>query len=108
MICAMYRSYAVAGQAASISIMIPARQYLKRLRVTRSTDPVYKAVLARDPARPPSRQIPSQRLGLARAGERVSPAFLDQNVDPLQDLGVRLLPAEIFGPAFGIENDLQG
>jgi hypothetical protein len=88
--------------------MIPARQHLKGLSVVRSTNPVHQSVLARDPSRASDGEVLPQRLRPASAGERVSPAFLDQNIDPLQDLAVGLLPAEILGSAFGIENDLQG
>lgn len=87
--------------------MIPARQHLKRLRVSRSTNPVHQPVLARDPSRPPSREVLPQRLRPAGAGERVSPAFLDQDIDPLQNLGVRLLPAEILGPTLQIKTTFK-
>lgn len=88
--------------------MIPTLRDLQGLRIAAARHAVHQSVLARDPSRPPACQVLPQRLRPAHAGERVSPAFLDQGIDPLQDLGVRLLPAEILGPAFRIENDLQG
>jgi hypothetical protein len=87
--------------------MISARQHLKRLRVTRPTNSVHQSVLPRDSSRPPAREVLPQRLWPARAGERVSPAFRDKDIDPLQNLGVRLLPAEILGPTLQIKTTFK-
>jgi hypothetical protein len=87
--------------------MLPARQDLKRSHLTLSTNPVHQSVLALDPARPPACKVLPQRLRPPRAGERVSSAFLDQDINPLQNLGVRLLPAEIFGPTLQIETTFK-
>jgi hypothetical protein len=87
--------------------MIPARQHLKGLSVVRSTNPVHQSVLARDPSRASDGEVLPQRLRPASAGERVLPAFLDQDIDPLQNLGVCLLPAEIFGPTLQIETTFK-
>jgi len=55
-------------------------------------------MLVADPPRPPARQVAAERLGLARALERVTAAFLDQRVHLGEQLGLRCMQVEIFGP----------
>src|SRR5262249_8564047 len=67
-------------------------------------DPVDQAVLAGDPARPPSPPFVSQRLGLADALERARLDIGDQGVDASDGRRIGLLPLLIIlqrlrGPA---------
>jgi len=45
-----------------------------------------------DALRPPTRQLPSQRLGLAGAAKRIAPCFLDQAQQALRQFRIGLHP----------------
>ena len=88
--------------------MIPALRNLQRLRIAGSRHAVHQPVLMVYPARPPARQIAAERFGFAVDLERIAPAFLDQRVHLVDDLGVVLLPVTIVLPSRRPEGYVHG
>lgn len=69
--------------------------------------PIDKAMLLRDPPRPPARQRTAQRLRLAGAIKRRARAFLDESVEPGEQLGIGRLPVQVILPCLFVENELH-
>lgn len=88
--------------------MIPARQHLQRLTLSRPAHPVHQPVFGGDPAGPPAGQVALERFGFTGAAKRIALTFGDQGVEPFQHFGVFALPREIIAPRVGAESDDQG
>ena len=80
--------------------MIPHLRNFELLCSTFAGDSVDHSVLIADAARPPSGQLPLQRLGLPQTFEGITPSLFDQLVDALKQAAVIvvLLPMEIVVP----------
>jgi hypothetical protein len=72
--------------------VIPASDNLERLVIFSIGDSIDQAVVARDPARPPSIELSPQRLRLAKPLERTTGDIRYQLVNLAQYLGIRRLP----------------
>src|SRR5215469_8092853 len=90
------------------SVMESALGDLKPLVDALTGDPVDEAIGLGDAAGPPTVKIASQRLWLAKAGEGVAPAFLDQGVKPRERFGVGVDPVEVVLPGRLREDQLHG
>ena len=65
-------------------------------------------MFAVDAARPPARQIAAERFGLAGPAKGIAHAFLEQRVDPVDNLGFLGLKRDILPPGAGREGDIHG
>src|SRR5579872_6399702 len=81
-------------------IMKSAHQNFDALSVASSNDPVDKAMLARDPSRPPAAQIPLQRLRLADPRKSAPADISNQCIDAAKSRSIGFLPMEIVFPPF--------
>ena len=88
--------------------MIPALRDLQRLRIAASRHAVHESVLMADPARPPARQIATERFGFAGALERMASAFLNQRVQLVDQFRVMILPVTIVLPSRRPEGYVHG
>ena len=72
--------------------------YFELLVLVLAFDAVHKAIFATDPARPTALQRPLQGLRLPSSLERGPNAFLNQVVDPFENVFVVLKPILVFFP----------
>jgi hypothetical protein len=71
-------------------------------------DAIDEAVFDGKPSRPPSLEVPAERLGLSKACEWLPLAFSDKRVQPFEDVTVSDLPVEVVFPCAGMEDDPHG
>src|SRR5690348_10339303 len=87
-----------ASESRARSIMIATLDDLDLLRLVFSAHPVNEAVLMGDAPRPVALKRVFERLRLTETFGRIAPDVSDQFIDRVQDIGIRVLPAEVFLP----------
>jgi hypothetical protein len=75
-----------------VSVVIPALRNIDALVIALANATINQTVLDGNPPGPPTRQLPLQRLGLAQARKRSSQRVIEDDIDPIDHVGVIVLP----------------
>jgi hypothetical protein len=87
--------------------MKPALRHLQLLCTPRTTHPVHQPIFQRHAPGPPAFEITAQWFRLSGSSEGRALAFLDQVVQPQQNLRIVGLPMQIVFPCAGGEDEAQ-